>query len=211
MLKTTLLITSIAALLTISASAEDFVDMNTTEIIQTIEESNAGEEKKAKKEKKAHRSKPETELLTEDQITDLNYRFEVAKLAKDVYATLATSWDDNETQPIFTIISKSEAKDMAKLERIFTKRGLDLPLSEDMNATYDNEALQVAYDAYISKGDLSRIDALEVAVEIEETTITEVEALLEVALPRDVKRGYRKVLRGSTRHLRMFNRQLKAL
>lgn len=142
--------------------------------------------------------------LTEVQKDELSYLIEEEKLARDVYATLYSKWNNR----IFSNIVKSEIKHMSAVENLLNRYGVDAPLTLDTIGNFENEKLQDLYDSLVEKGKTSLTDAFEVGVEVEELDISDLTAFLEEEIPSDFKTVYSNLLKGSYKHLNAFNRQL---
>ena len=72
-------------------------------------------------------TQPATTQLTEAEIADVVFMREEEKLARDVYLTLAESWDC----PIFTNIAAAEQRHMDAVGLLIVKHDLDDPIVDD--------------------------------------------------------------------------------
>jgi len=142
--------------------------------------------------------------ITEEQKADLNYMIEEEKVARDVYAALAKTSKER----IFTNIAAAEQKHMDAVRSLFTKYGLEVPVSLNDAGQFDNEALQIMYDDLVTQGQNSRVDALEVGVIIEEADIADLQSILDAGVPSDFATVYENLLKGSYNHLKAFNKVL---
>ena len=142
--------------------------------------------------------------LTLEQKEGLIFMIEEEKVARDVYTTLYNKWGIR----VFTNIAKSEQKHMDAVENILNQYDLEIPLTLDTVGIFEDEQLQVMYNDLIVKGNSSLIDALEVAVLIEEVDIADLQELIQSNVPSNIKKVYNNLLNGSYKHLRAFNRQL---
>ena len=96
---------------------------------------------------------------------------------------------------------------MNAVKRLLNKYRVAIPVDEDTLGEYADEDLQALYNELIEKGSESLKDALEVGVLIEETDIDDLKERRKDA-PRDIRRVYNRLLRGSYKHLDAFNRAL---
>jgi len=142
--------------------------------------------------------------LTIEQKEGLSFMIEEEKVARDVYLTLYKTWGTR----VFTNIAKSEQKHMDAVENIINKYNLETPATIEETGKFEDEHLQAMYDDLITKGNNSLIDALEVAVLIEEVDIADLIELIEAGVPSDIENVYNNLLKGSYKHLDAFNRQL---
>ncbi|MBU1668947.1 DUF2202 domain-containing protein [bacterium] len=193
MLKQSILISTVIALLTVSGFSENFARQNAKQNVS----------KPYKKSQSQNTTTLSTTLSTE-QKEGLIFMIEEEKVARDVYIHLYKTWGTR----VFTNIAKSEQKHMDAVHNLLNKYNLEAPLTLDDEGTFENEELQALYDSLIAKGDSSLIDALEVGVMVEETDIADLKELIEAGLPSDIERVYNNLLKGSYNHLAAFNRQL---
>jgi len=193
-MKKTLLVSSIVALLSITASAKGnggnhgshgFGNQNS----QMVSSSQLMEQA--------------TEL-TQEQKDGLLFMVEEEKLARDVYLYLNELWGDS----IFEKIAQSEQKHFDAMKSLVESYGLEAPTTLDTKGEFENEELQALYNSLIEKGKQSLVDALEVGVTIEETDITDLENRLNGEIPANIQKSYQNLLRASYNHLKAFNRQL---
>ena len=209
MFKTTLTISTAVALLTIGSMADNNHRGHGkgSENAQHQErQHHKGQSKKHNEESNEREKKVESPqpTLTDAQKTALTFMVEEEKVARDVYNHLAEKWGER----VFSKIFKSEQKHMDAIEKLLKRYELTVPSTMDEEGIFMDEKLQSMYDTLIEQGDQSLKDALNVAVEIEETDINDLETILEDELPADMERVYNHLLRGSYNHLRAFNRQL---
>jgi hypothetical protein len=142
--------------------------------------------------------------LTDTQKEDLSYIIEEEKVARDVYLTLYTTWENY----VFKNIASSEQKHIDALVGLFSSYGVETPLTLEEVGIFENAELQKLYDDLIERGNDSLLDALEVGVVIEETDIADLENLLESGVPSDFERVYNNLLNGSNKHLDAFNNEI---
>jgi hypothetical protein len=141
--------------------------------------------------------------ITKQQREDLKFMFQEEKLARDVYIALGEMWE----QRTFLNIQKAEQSHMDAIKRLMEKYHVRIPVDEDALGEFSDENLQNLYNQLIEQGSDSLEEALEVGVLIEETDIDDLKERRKEA-PRNIRRVYNKLLRGSYRHLDAFNRAL---
>ena len=225
MLKTTFKISIAVALLTVGSMAGSHGKGNhnqevTEEVTHEISTHERGQEKgkgqfqensieesssdsKGNPERKKGRNNTVPELTDEDK-AGIIYIIEEEKVARDVYTHLAESWDTK----IFSKIAKSEQKHVNAVTKLFSNYDIELPMTMDEQGIFTNEKLQSMYDEFVLRGEQSLEEALKVGIEIEETDIEDLEALLDSDINEKVEKTYSRILRGSYQHLRSFNREL---
>ncbi len=142
--------------------------------------------------------------LTQNQKRDLLFMYQEEKLARDVYITLGELWNSR----VFLNIQKSEQKHMNALKTALAQYQLETPIASDEIGVFENEKLQILYNKLIKKGEKSLQDALEVGILVEETDIKDLKERLRSA-PSNIQNIYNRLLRGSYRHLRAFNTNLR--
>jgi hypothetical protein len=142
--------------------------------------------------------------LTDDEIYWLTYLREEEKLARDVYLFLYDEWN----MRIFKNIAASEQKHMDAVETLLERYTVTDPSAGKGLGEFSNQDLQDLYDDLIQKGELSKIDALEVGVIIEVTDIDDLEEGIETTTHNDIKTVYSNLLKGSLNHLTAFESEL---
>jgi len=143
-------------------------------------------------------SEPEAEMLT--------FMREEEKLAHDVYLMMYEKWG----AAIFSNILASEQRHMDTMLKMLTKYGLDDPAAGKGTGEFTNVEIQNLYDALITQGNVSLIDALQVGVEIENTDIFDIQNTLAETSRRDLRTAYTNLLEGSFNHLQAFKDALAA-
>jgi hypothetical protein len=196
MIKQTITISAIVALLTIGSVANQHITHSQVKK-QTQQHTNTAEETTLTVEES-------NTLLTQQQEEDLIFLAEEEKVARDVYIYLNNKWK----QRVFSNISTSEQKHMDAVEKLLNTYNLPVPETMDEEGIFIDENLQAMYDALIEKGEQSLEDALEVGVEIEEIDIDDIQLLLQDTPPSDIAQVYENLLAGSNNHLNAFNREL---
>jgi hypothetical protein len=199
MLKKTILISGVVALLTVTASArghhgEDGYGFS----------NGFGKNEYQRVTQTAQQTSQQLMELTKEQQDSILFMIEEEKLARDVYSYLYELWGDK----IFKNISRSEQKHIDAIDGLLEKYGLESPATLDNRGEFQNQELQELYNNLIEKGKNSLIDALEVGVTIEEKDIADLEEKLDSNLPKDFAKRYQNLLNASYNHLKAFNRQL---
>ncbi|MDO5696785.1 MAG: DUF2202 domain-containing protein [Dermatophilus congolensis] len=141
--------------------------------------------------------------LTAQQAYDLSYSREEERVARDLYKAFADMYDG--ARP-FSNITKSEQNHFDAVGRMLTRYGLDDPSDGKAAGTYAYPVLQKNYDAWLTQGKKSQVEAAKAGVELEVEDIATLEASLEKDLPADVTNVYENLLAGSRNHLNAFTR-----
>ena len=142
--------------------------------------------------------------LSSSEQSSLAFLREEEKLARDVYAALATH------DPMFTNIGASEQTHMDAIGTLLTRYGLADPAAGKAAGAFTNPTLQGLYDALVASGKVSYVAALAVGVEIEELDIHDIDASRVGLSHDDIATTYDNLTRGSRNHLRSFYGKLKA-
>ena len=142
--------------------------------------------------------------LTDTQKEGLVFMIEEEKVARDVYTHLYNTHGVR----IFANIARAEQKHMDALQVLLDRYELEAPLTLGEVGIFENDELQSLHDELIVKGDLSMVEALGVGVAIEEVDIADLEDILNTGVPEDFTMIYENLLKGSYNHLNAFNRQL---
>jgi len=142
--------------------------------------------------------------LTDIQKEGLVFMIEEEKVARDVYRHLYNTWNVR----VFSNIARAEQRHMDAIQALVDRYKLEAPLTLDDEGVFENDKLQALYDELIAKGERSLADALGVGVTIEEVDIADLEEILDVGVPEDFAMIYENLLKGSYHHLNAFNRQL---
>ncbi len=144
--------------------------------------------------------------LSDEEANWLINMREEEKLARDVYLTLYAKWQLR----IFDNISASEQRHFDAVGRLIVRYGLADPADPTVG-NFVNSELQKLYNDLIIQGAVSVSEALRVGVAIEELDISDLQSAIAVSDNTDILTVYANLLRGSTNHLRAFNRQLQAV
>jgi len=141
--------------------------------------------------------------LSQVDADGLAFMREEEKLAGDVYRALYEIWG----LPIFSNIADAEATHTSAVAELLATYRLTDPAQGLGPGEFANPDLQALYDELVETGSQSVTDALQVGALIEELDITDLR-LRETNEP-DIDRVYSTLERGSSNHLRAFNRQLE--
>lgn len=142
--------------------------------------------------------------LTADEVHWLQYMREEEKLARDVYLALYAKWK----LPIFSNIAASEQKHMDAIRTLLARYGVADPAAGNGPGVYEDEEIQALYGTLMEKGVLSKKDALEVGVIIEETDIADLDEAIASTTHTDIRNVYTNLRTGSYNHLAAFTSQL---
>ena len=146
--------------------------------------------------------------LNEKEIEGLLFMREEEKLAHDVYRVFYEKYN----RGIFKNIARSEQKHTNAVLRLINRYELTDPVSTNDIGVFINQDLQNLYDALVTKGNNSLIDALAVGAEIEEVDILDLENYIkDIEENDDLLHVYNNLLRGSRNHLRAYNKNLEKL
>jgi len=141
---------------------------------------------------------------TDEEIINILFMRQEEKFARDVYLTLYEEWE----VPIFANISESEQRHMDALKRLIDLYDLEDPVADMPVGQFENQDLSELYIELTELGVESIIDAFSVGVTIEELDIADLQADIEVAVTRNVKRVFENLLAGSENHLAAFEYNL---
>lgn len=144
--------------------------------------------------------------LTDSEALTLLYLREEEKLARDVYTFLYETWN----LKIFEKIATAEQSHMDAILKKLVKYGLPDP-AEGMEPGQFTEqsGLQAIYDELVSRGVVSKSEALGVGVDIETLSIAELFLAIEETDKADLLRVYGRLEIASENHLKAFSRHLE--
>ena len=137
--------------------------------------------------------------LTREEIEGLLFMLEEEKLARDVYASLYTTWQLR----IFNNISTSEQSHMGAIAGLIDKYSLDGSVASEPGV-FNNPDLQTLYNDLVARGTQSVSEALKVGAAIEEIDILDLQSYLSLSDNAEINQVYNNLLRGSENHLRAF-------
>jgi hypothetical protein len=143
--------------------------------------------------------------LSDEEIAGVIFMREEEKLARDAYLTFADLYTG---YSIFSNIASSEQQHMDSIKRIIDRYDLYDPVGDNLIGEFTDDSLQDLYNAQISEGSVSLINALQVGAAIEEIDILDLEKYIESTDEWMIKRIYNNLLDGSENHLRAFVKEL---
>jgi len=148
----------------------------------------------------------EPTFLTAAEEKDLVYLREEEKLARDVYLTLAETWQ----LPIFRNIAGAERRHMESVKRVLDLYGMADPVADDSVGVFADPTLAQLYKDLVARGNSSLAGALTAGATIEDLDLADLEEMLAVASNDHVKLVGFNLAKGSRNHLRAFMAALEA-
>ena len=136
------------------------------------------------------------------QKLQLQYLVEEEKLARDVYAYLAT----NVTTQKFSNITRSEQTHMDQIAAVLKTYNFYNPTLSRAPGVFRDAKLQSVYNDLIAKGSVDYTSAMGAGVTIEELDISDLSKIIGVNMPADMKLALDNLMRGSVNHLAAFKR-----
>jgi len=152
-------------------------------------------------------SSAQTLALTDDETYWLTYMREEEKVARDVYLVLNEKWNLR----IFKNIAASEQRHMDAIKTLLDTYTVSDPAAGKEHGEFTNPALQKLYNDLIQQGSISRVEALNVGILIEETDIDDLNEGITSTRQNDIKTVYSNLLQGSLNHLDAFESGLAKL
>lgn len=146
-----------------------------------------------------------TMSLSQADTQSLLFMYEEEKLARDVYNSLYTLWN----QVIFQNIARSEQLHMDAVATLLVRYGIAVP--QTTAGKFNDPALQSLYNALMTTGRKSLAEALKVGATIEEVDITDLQTHLAKTTSPDIQQVYNNLMNGSFNHLRNFVNVLERL
>jgi len=143
--------------------------------------------------------------LSEIEKKALIFVREEEKLARDVYIYLDKRYE-SETK-IFGNIQKAEQTHTDSVKILLDRYNIDDPMTNDEDAdlgVFKNQDLQKLYNDLTSKGAISKIDAIEVGLIIEDLDIRDIEIYISQSDNEDIKTIFKSLVKGSENHLKAF-------
>ncbi|MGD8860886.1 MAG: DUF2202 domain-containing protein [Myxococcales bacterium] len=142
------------------------------------------------------------DTLTQAEVDSLRFMREEEKLARDVYLL------NVESARVFANIRDSEEQHMDAVLGLLQTHGIEDPVGDRPPGEFQNDELQALYDDLAERSGRSLEEALQVAAEIEEIDILDLQEALDGAPPQDMAAVYDNLQRASRNHLRAFTRNL---
>lgn len=147
-----------------------------------------------------------TSTLTDDEIESIMYMVEEEKLAMDVYVELFNMYG----LQVFEQISVSESKHVDAMVRLIAGHNLENPIEGMGPGEFVNPILQELYNDLMAQAETSKLHAINVAITIENTDITDIQNYLDnVVEAKDLEQVYTHLLNGSVKHLEAFESELE--
>lgn len=148
-------------------------------------------------------------LYSSGEVTAESLQFvrEEEKLARDVYITLYKKWNSG----IFNNISYSEQTHTDKVRLLLEKYNIFDPAAGKAIGEFVNPKISDYYKNLISRGHVSKKEALYVGAYIEELDIGDLRHEINQATSREVKQVYSNLMYGSYNHLKAFVGQIQRL
>jgi hypothetical protein len=143
-----------------------------------------------------------TGTLTEQQRTTLAAQAEQEKLAHDLYAAFAAQYDP----VVFDRIAAAETQHLTAVRTLLDRYGLTDPTAGKPAGQFANPTVQATYDRLLARGRATQAAALQVGVQVEQTTIDDLRDALNGLAAPDVQQVYTRLLHTSQQHLTAFHR-----
>jgi len=149
-------------------------------------------------------SEPDSDLqvLSEEEVSTIQFMREEEKLARDVYLTLDWEWGDQ--TDVFANIAESEEEHTSSVEYLIEKYQIEDPVLHDEVGLFTHPELQALYDELVARGMASLLDGLYVGGLIEEKDMQDIVAAIDETDERSLVLVYSNLLDGSENHLRAF-------
>ena len=144
------------------------------------------------------------EELSDIEIAGLNQMREEEKLARDVYLTLFTSWN----QKVFDNISKAEQRHMDAILCLLNKYDIPDPVENNDIGVFTDDDIQSLYNTLIEQGNQSLVSALTVGAIIEDLDIYDLIEISGKIDNQDILAVFNELTKGSRNHMRAFVSQL---
>lgn len=147
--------------------------------------------------------------LSPSDIAGLKFMREEEKLARDIYLLM----EAEHGLLVFTNIARSEQNHMDAMKTLIDKYELDDPVTNEAPATdgsaFTSTVLGDWFDQLKAVGLVSKMEALRVGGEIEETDLRDIQAEIDLTEKADIISTYENLLCGSKNHLRAFVQQVE--
>ncbi len=145
----------------------------------------------------------ENPVDSEEDINALLFMLEEEKLARDTYMYLDELWGINQ----FANIKLSEQSHMNAVANLLDLYNIDYTILPD--GEFENQELQDFYNQFVEKGQIDRVNALEVGATIEDLDIVDLENYINTTSNADIILVFESLQCGSRNHLRSFVRGLE--
>lgn len=146
------------------------------------------------------------ENLNQFELDALYQMREEELMAHDIYFQLYELYQYR----VFDQIAQSEAKHAEAVKSLLSRYELTDPAVNHELGIFNNNDIQVLYDALMNKAKLSGVDALTVGATIEDVDIFDLKHLLTNGIDNaDITFVFQNLLEGSENHLRAFVKVLR--
>jgi len=153
----------------------------------------------------AHLESLPVEALSQVELDAITFLREEEKLARDVYATLALSWDI----PVFSKIARAEQRHMNMVGLLLDRNGVTDPIADDTIGAFTNPELGALFTTLVDSGQSSLEQALLVGATIEDLDIADLQEMISENDNLDIAFVGYNLAKGSRNHLRAFSRTLE--
>lgn len=147
-------------------------------------------------------TEPVAPVLSDEEVSTIQFMREEEKLARDVYLTLDQQWG-SQTQ-VFANIAESEELHTSSVDYLLDKYEIEDPVLHDDIGVFTHPELQALYDELVAKGLRSLVDGLFVGGLIEEKDMKDIVEAIAGTDERLMILVYSNLLDGSENHLRAF-------
>lgn len=138
-----------------------------------------------------------------DVASALTFSREEERMARDLYAALADTYDG--ARP-FSMVTNSEDRHFDAVGVLLERYDVTDPAAGKAAGTYSVPAIQALYDGWLAEGRTSLEAAYRVGVELEQRDIADLEKSIAADLPADVDTVLGQLLKGSRNHLAAYQR-----
>lgn len=138
-----------------------------------------------------------------DVTSTLTFAREEERMARDLYAALAATYDG--ARP-FSMVTRSEQQHFDAVGTLLERYDVTDPAAGKAAGTYADPAIQKLYDDWLAEGRASLQAAYQVGVELEKRDIADLEESIAADLPTDVDAVFGRLLQASQRHLAAYER-----
>jgi hypothetical protein len=113
--------------------------------------------------------------------------------------------------PVLDNISESEQVHTTSVEDMLEKYDVPDPVADDSTGVFVNQDLANLYQALITEGGMSSLQALYVGAAIEELDMLDLQHAIDTTDNDDIRQLYENLMSGSRNHLRAFVGQIEDL
>ncbi len=153
-----------------------------------------------------HVASDPSQPLSDADAAGLVYMREEEKLAHDVYVALAETYGLR----AFSNIARSETHHTDSIKQLLDIYSIDDPVGDNGAGEFEDAQLQQLYTSLMKQSEGGLVEALKVAIAIEETDIADLEERIAATDREDLQSVYGNLLRASQNHLRTFTNHLEA-